>query len=161
VQRAFLCRVDGRAGARRDPPGSRDAARPRRGAAPDDYGLQNYGRFTAELATKIGADVVCGFSFGASVALELVASGAFAGPAVLLGISLSAKDEPVFFRAIVRSGRVLGGLPTSVLAKAAASMVKRIPVSNDRRAELREDFSKNNPQHMRRAARIRAIAKRA
>jgi pimeloyl-ACP methyl ester carboxylesterase len=120
---------------------------------PDDYSLENYARLTAELATKVGADVVCGFSMGASVALEMVASGAFTGPAVLLGVSLSAKDEPAFFRAIVRSGGVLGGLPASVLAKGAASMVKRVPVSDDRRDELREDFSRNNPQHMRRALR--------
>ena len=30
-------------------------------------------------------------------------------------------------------------------------MVKRVPVSSDRKAELREDFAKNVPQHMRRA----------
>jgi pimeloyl-ACP methyl ester carboxylesterase len=120
---------------------------------PDDYSLQNYARLTVELATKVGADVVCGFSAGASVAAEMVASGAFTGPAVLLGISLSAKDEPAFFRAIVRSGGVLGGLPASVLAKGAASMLKRVPVSDDRRDELREDFRKNNPQHMRRVLR--------
>ena len=40
----------------------------------------------------------------------MVTSGAFAGPVVLLGISLSSKDEPAFFRAIIRMGSVLGSL---------------------------------------------------
>jgi pimeloyl-ACP methyl ester carboxylesterase len=120
---------------------------------PDDYRIENYGRLTAELAKKLAADVVVGFSMGASVAFEMVASGAFKGPVVLLGISLSPRDEPAFFRAIVRLGSVLGGLPSAVLAKGAASMVKRIPVSAERQAELRGDFAKNVPQHMRRGLR--------
>src|SRR5436309_7889226 len=55
---------------------------------PGDYSMENYARFTAELASEIGADVVVGFSMGASVALEMAASRAFMGPIVLLGISL-------------------------------------------------------------------------
>src|SRR6478735_2753851 len=98
---------------------------------PDDYSVENYARLTSELATEVGADVVVGFSMGATVALEMVASGGFTGPAVLLGISLSAEDEPAFFRAIVRLGSVLGSLPASLLAKGAAAMVKRIAVSAD------------------------------
>lgn len=120
---------------------------------PDDYSIENYARLTAELAREIGADVVVGFSMGASVALEMVASGAFTGPVVLLGISLSADDEPAFFRAIVRLGSVLGGLPAAMLAKGAASMVKRIPASGERQSELREDFRKNVPQHNRQGLR--------
>jgi pimeloyl-ACP methyl ester carboxylesterase len=116
---------------------------------PEDYSIENYARLTAELSTKVGADVVVGFSMGASVALEMVASGAFTGPVVLTGISLSPRDEPAFFRGIVRLGGVLGGLPAAVLAKGAASMVKRIPVSAERQGELREDFRKNVPQHNR------------
>jgi pimeloyl-ACP methyl ester carboxylesterase len=118
---------------------------------PDDYSIENYAGLAAELATNVGADVVVGFSMGASVALEMVASRSFAGPVVLLGIALSTKDEPAFFRAIIRSGSVLGGLPASVLAKGAASMVKRLPVSAERQGELREDFRKNVPEHMRNA----------
>ena len=89
-----------------------------------------------------------GFSMGASVALEMAASQGFAGPVVLLGIALSAEDEPAFFRALVRSGAVLGTLPASVLAKGAALMVKRIPVSGGRQNELREDLRKNVPGDM-------------
>jgi pimeloyl-ACP methyl ester carboxylesterase len=120
---------------------------------PDDYSIENYARLTAELARNVGADVVVGFSMGASVALEMVASGGFTGPVVLLGISLSAKDEPAFFRAIVGLGRVLGSLPAAILARGGASMVKGIPVSDERQSELREDFRKNVPQHVRRALR--------
>lgn len=113
---------------------------------PDDFSIENYARLASELATRVGADVVVGFSIGASVALEMVVSRAFTGPAVLLGVSLSAKDEPAFFRALVRLDSVLGSLPAALLARVAASMVGRIPVPADRRAELREDFRKNVPR---------------
>ena len=33
---------------------------------PDDYSVENYARLTAKLATKVGADVVVGFSMGGS-----------------------------------------------------------------------------------------------
>src|SRR6478672_12675425 len=102
---------------------------------PDDYSVENYARLTAELATKIDADVVVGFSMGATVAFEMVTSGTFTGPVVLLGISLSPADEAAVFRLIVRLGDVLGGLPAAVLAKGAASMVKRIPASAERQEE--------------------------
>ena len=46
---------------------------------PDDYGIENYARLAAELAKKVGADVVVGFSMGASVALEMVVLGGFTG----------------------------------------------------------------------------------
>jgi pimeloyl-ACP methyl ester carboxylesterase len=119
---------------------------------PDDYSIENNAHLAARLARKVGADVVVGFSMGASVALEMVASRDFNGPTVLLGVSLSAADEPAFFRAIVRLGDVLGGLPASLLAKGAASMVKRVrmPAGAGRTAG---GFRKNVPQHMRRALR--------
>jgi pimeloyl-ACP methyl ester carboxylesterase len=110
---------------------------------PDDSSVENYARLVSQLVTQVGADVVVGFSMGAVVAVEMVVSGAFTGPVVLLGVSLSTKDEPAFFRVIARLGSVLGGLPASVLAKAAASMVKRIPVPAERQAELRDDFRRN------------------
>ena len=105
------------------------------------------------MAAKVGADVVVGFSIGASVALEMVASGAFTGSTVLLGVSLSTADEPAFFRAIVRLGDVLGGLPASVLARGAATMVKKVPLSAERVAELRGDFLKNDSRVQRRILR--------
>ena len=116
---------------------------------PADYSVENYARLAAELATKLGADVVVGFSVGAAVALEMVASGGFTGPTVLLGISLSAKDEPAFFHAIVRLGSVLGSLPAAILVKGSASMIMGIRLSAERQNQLREDFRKNVPQHVR------------
>lgn len=50
----------------------------------------------------------------------MAASGTFKGPLVLLGISLSERDEPAFFRAIVRLGTVLGGLPSAMLMRMTA-----------------------------------------
>jgi pimeloyl-ACP methyl ester carboxylesterase len=120
---------------------------------PDDYSLESYAQLTSDLATRVGADVVVGFSMGASVALEMVASGAFTGPAVLLGISLSAKDESAVFLALARLGGVLGSLPAAVLARGATTLVKRTPLSADRQRELREDFRKNVPQHVRKGLR--------
>jgi pimeloyl-ACP methyl ester carboxylesterase len=120
---------------------------------PDDYSVENYARQTAELATKVGADVVVGFSMGANVAAEMILSGACTVPSVLLSLSLSPKDEPGFFRAIIRLGSVFGTLPALVLRAGAGSMIKRIPVSPERQAELRADFRKNHPDAMRRALR--------
>src|SRR5438445_5156362 len=99
---------------------------------PDDYSVESYARLVTELATKVGADVLVGFSMGACVAVEMITSGNFTGPVVLLGVSLSSKDEPAFFRGIVHLTRVLGSLPCTVLAKGAASMVKRTGLSAER-----------------------------
>lgn len=120
---------------------------------PDDPSVENYARLTTELVASVGADVVAGFSMGAVVAAEMVVSGAFTGPVVLLGVSLSTKDEPAFFRALIRLGSVLGTLPTALLAKGAASMVKRIPASPERLEELREDFRRNDPADQKEALR--------
>jgi pimeloyl-ACP methyl ester carboxylesterase len=117
--------------------------------SPDDYSVEHYARSVTELATKVGADVVVGFSMGAVVAVEMVTSGSYAGPVVLLGVSLSPKDEPAFFRALIRSTSALGNLPMRLLAAGAGSMVKRIPASPDRRSQLREDFRRNRPRDMR------------
>jgi pimeloyl-ACP methyl ester carboxylesterase len=83
----------------------------------------------------------------------MVVSGSFTGPVVLLGISLSAPDEPAFFRAIIRLGSILGMLPTAILKKGAASMVKHAPVPPERRVELQADFARNNARDMRRGLR--------
>lgn len=120
---------------------------------PDDYSLESYARLVTELATKVGADVLVGFSMGACVAVEMVTSGSFTGPVVLLGVSLSSKDEPAFFRGIVHLTRILGSFPCSALAKGAASMVKRTALPAERRRELQEDFRKNVPQDAMRALR--------
>jgi pimeloyl-ACP methyl ester carboxylesterase len=113
---------------------------------PDDYSVESYARLVTELATKVGADVLVGFSLGANVVVEMVTSGSFRKPVVLLGPSLSPKDEPAFFRGIVHLTRVLGGLPCTVMAKGAAAMVKRTALPAERKRELQADFRKNVPQ---------------
>jgi pimeloyl-ACP methyl ester carboxylesterase len=117
---------------------------------PKDFSTEAYARITAELAKSAGVDLVVGFSMGAMVAYEMVVSGAFAGPVVLLGVSLSTPDEPRFFRAIIRLGSILGTLPAAVLKKGAASMVKHAAVPPEPKAQLQADFARNNTRDMRR-----------
>jgi pimeloyl-ACP methyl ester carboxylesterase len=115
----------------------------------EDFSIESYAECVAELAAEVGVDAVVGFSLGAAVAVEMLTSRRFAGPTVLLGVSLSTKDEPAIFRAIVRLGAVFGTLPAVMLIKGAASMVKHVPVAADRQVELREDFARNVPRDTR------------
>ena len=48
---------------------------------------------------------------GATVAVEMVTSGAFSGPVVLLGLSLSPRDESVILRVLDGLTTVMGSLP--------------------------------------------------
>jgi len=116
---------------------------------PEDFSTEGLARITAEFAKNAGADVVVGFSMGAMVAYEMVVSGAFTGPVVLLGASLSAPDEPRFFRAIIRLGSILGTLPCAVLKKGAATIPKHAAVPPGRQAELQADFARNSTRDMR------------
>jgi pimeloyl-ACP methyl ester carboxylesterase len=117
---------------------------------PDDFSAEHYAQITAELAKSKGVDVIAGFSMGAQVAFNMVVSGAFAGPVVLLGISLSSPDEPLFFRTIIRLGSVLGTLPAAVLKMGVAPMVKKAHLPPERQAELIADFRNNSTRDMRR-----------
>jgi pimeloyl-ACP methyl ester carboxylesterase len=122
------------------------------GAPPQqDSSPEAYARSTAEVLSDVGADVVVGFSMGAVVAFELVVSGAFTGPVVLLAVSLSSPDEPGFFRGLVRLGAVLGTFPFAVMKKGLGSMANKAPLSEERKAELRADFELNTPSAMRAA----------
>jgi pimeloyl-ACP methyl ester carboxylesterase len=120
---------------------------------PDDVSVEHFARITAELAKRENADVVVGFSMGAVVAAEMVIAGAFTGPVVLLGVSLSSPDEPAFFRAIIRLGTVLGTLPAAILKRGAMSMAQHARLPDERRAALRADFALNNPADLRRSLR--------
>jgi pimeloyl-ACP methyl ester carboxylesterase len=116
---------------------------------PDDFSIENLARLAAELAADVNCDVVVGFSMGATVALEMAASGGFSGPVVLLGLSISTQDEPVFLRAIDRLGAVLGHMPCAAMLKMIGIATKHARISEDRRAELLTDFRKNDPRVMR------------
>ncbi|HEX5018975.1 MAG TPA: alpha/beta hydrolase [Actinomycetes bacterium] len=119
--------------------------------APDHFSIEANARAASQLANDLTADVVMGFSMGAAVAFEMVVSGAFAGPVVLAGISLSAADEPAFFRGIVRSTAVLGSVPVTLLKKGAVSFLKRADIPVDRQEELRADLEKNDGRVVRHA----------
>jgi pimeloyl-ACP methyl ester carboxylesterase len=116
---------------------------------PEDFGIETYARLASDLAADLGCDAVAGFSIGATVALEMAASGAFRGPVVLLGISLSPTDESAFLRVLNWLGGVLGSLPCAVMLKLIGLATRQVRVSADRRAQLRADFRKNDPQTMR------------
>src|SRR3954453_9502910 len=116
---------------------------------PDDYSLEAYGRSTAELVAETGADVVVGFSMGANVALEMVEKGLFSGPTVLLGISLSLPDESAFFINVIRLSNVAGTWPLALMKKAVVTMVKKLPATPERQAELAEDFRRNDTKALR------------
>ena len=117
-------------------------------APPEDFAPEHYAQIAAELARDINADVVVGFSMGAIVAYEMVVSGAFSGPTVLLALSLSSPDEPAFFRGIVHLTSVLGTAPMHVLKTGIASMVKKAAVPPERQAELKADFARNDVHAM-------------
>jgi pimeloyl-ACP methyl ester carboxylesterase len=68
---------------------------------------------------------------------------------VLLGISLSLPDESAFFMNVIRLSNAVGSWPLSLMKNAAGSMVKKIPVPPDRRAELTADFRRTNTRDMR------------
>jgi pimeloyl-ACP methyl ester carboxylesterase len=120
---------------------------------PDDFGIEYAAGLAARLAAEKRCDVVLGFSMGASVALEMAASGAFSGPVVLLGISLSLRDEPAFLRVLDRLGAVLGSLPFAAMRQMMARMSKDVHVSEACRAELLEDVRRNDPAVMRKLIR--------
>lgn len=116
---------------------------------PDDFSADHYVQIAEELTKSQHADVVVGFSMGAQVAFNMVTSGAFDGPVVLAGISLSSPDEPLFFRALMRLGSVLGTLPAALLKKGIVPMVNKAPIPPERRAELITDFQRNDTHDMR------------
>jgi pimeloyl-ACP methyl ester carboxylesterase len=120
---------------------------------PDDFSIESYARQAAELAHDVGADVVAGYSIGAAVAFEMAASGAFTGPIVLLGVSLSSKDEPAFFRWLVQSAAVLGSTPSRVLVAGTSPMIKRTALPDDRKREVQAMLRSNVPADATRALR--------
>ncbi len=116
---------------------------------PPDFSIETAARLTSELAGEIDCDVVVGFSVGATVALEMATSAAFSGPTILLGVSLSPRDESLILRVLDRLGTVIGSLPFAVLRQAMGSVTKRVRVPEERQAELLEDLRKNTPAVMR------------
>lgn len=111
---------------------------------PTEYGIEAYAHLTGRLAAELECDAVLGFSIGASVAAEMVVSGAFRGPTVLLGVSLSPRDEPVLLHAIDRVGRVVPGAPGTALRAFAGLGTRHARLPADARAELVADLRRND-----------------
>ena len=109
----------------------------------EDMSIPALSRRAGELAKEHGCDVVVGFSHGATVALDMVLSGHFQGPVVLLGISLTTEDEAAFFRAVVRASQKLGRWPMAALLRLMPLMARSAKTPEQHKSELIEDFKQN------------------
>jgi pimeloyl-ACP methyl ester carboxylesterase len=112
----------------------------------EDVSIPALARRAADLAFEHGCDVVAGFSHGATVALDMVLSGHFHGPVVLLGISLTTPDEAAFFRAVVRSSQRVGSWPFAVLFRLMPLMTRSADIPEPHKSELIEDLKQNRPR---------------
>jgi hypothetical protein len=109
----------------------------------EDVSIPALSRRAGELAKEHRCDVVVGFSHGATVALDMVLSGQFQGPVVLLGISLTTEDEAAFFRAVVRASQKVGTWPMAALLRLMPLMARSAKTTGMHKKELIEDFKQN------------------
>jgi hypothetical protein len=109
----------------------------------DDVSVPGMARAAAELATTQGCDVLVGFSHGANVALEMLLSGAFQGPVVLLGISMTTESEAAFFRGAVRMSQKVGAWPMGILLRLVPLMARSAKIPQPHKRELVEDLKQN------------------
>ena len=100
-------------------------------------------RRAGELAREIACDVVVGFSYGATIALDMVLSGHFQGPVVLLGLALTTPDESTFFRYVVRVSQKVGRWPMAILFRLMPLMARSAKTSERHKKDLIEDFKQN------------------
>ena len=111
--------------------------------ATEDVSIPALARRACELAEAHGCDVVVGFSHGATVALEMVLSGRFRGPVVLLGISLTTADDSRLFRYVVRASEKVGTWPMALMFRALPLMARSATTTEQHRRELVEDLKQN------------------
>lgn len=109
----------------------------------DEVSIPALARRAGELAREHNCDVVAGFSLGATVALEMVLSGRFQGPVVLLGISLTTADESRFFRTVVRASQRVGSWPMALMMGLMPLMVRSAKTPQEHKNELIEDLKQN------------------
>ncbi|MFC4785666.1 alpha/beta fold hydrolase [Nocardioides sp. MAHUQ-72] len=109
----------------------------------DDVSIPALARAAGELAEEHRCDVVVGFSHGATVALEMLLSGRFRGPVVLLGISLTSEDEAGFFRGVVRVSQKVGSWPFAVLLRLLPLMARSAGAPAPHKRDLIEDLKQN------------------
>jgi pimeloyl-ACP methyl ester carboxylesterase len=109
----------------------------------EDVSIPALSRRAGELAKEHGCDVVVGFSHGATVALDMLLSGHFQGPVVLLGISLTTEDEAAFFRGVVRASQKVGSWPMATLLRLMPLMARFAKTPAVHKKELIEDLKQN------------------
>src|SRR4051812_35323735 len=109
----------------------------------EDASIRAMSRRAGELATAHGCDVVVGFSHGATVALDMVLSGHFHGPVVLLGISLTTADEARFFPSVVRASEKVGVWPMALLLRLMPLVARSAKTTETHKQELLDDLKKN------------------
>jgi pimeloyl-ACP methyl ester carboxylesterase len=119
--------------------------------ASEDMSIPALSRRAAELAEEHGCDVVVGFSHGATVALDMVLSGQFQGPAVLLGISLTTEDEAAFFRGVIRASQKVGRWPIAAMFRLMPLMARSAKTTEPHKKELIEDLKQNRARDALRA----------
>ena len=100
-------------------------------------------RRAGELARENACDVVVGFSYGATIALDMVLSGHFQGPVVLLGLALTTPDESTFFRYVVRVSQKVGRWPMAILFRLMPLIARSAKTSERHKKDLIEDFKQN------------------
>lgn len=116
---------------------------------PPSVSIENYAHLMSCLATDLGCSAVVGHSTGATVALEMAASGGFDGPLVLLAPSFSRPDEAIFLRILDRVATVLGRLPYVAMRAMFGAAVGGSPLPRPRRQALVAELRKNDPAVMR------------
>ena len=109
----------------------------------EDVSIPALARRAAEVAKEQDCDVLVGFSHGATVALEMVLSGLFHGPAVLLGISPTTADEAWFFRGAVRASEKVGVWPMAIMLRLMPLMARSAKTTDAHKQELIEDIKLN------------------
>jgi pimeloyl-ACP methyl ester carboxylesterase len=109
----------------------------------DDVSIPGLARVAGELVNAHHCDVVVGFSHGATVALEMVLSGTFHGPVVLLGVSLTTEDDSGFFVHTVRLSQKVGRWPLGILLWLLPLVVRSAKIPEPHKGELIEDLSQN------------------
>ena len=122
--------------------------------APADLSVESFARLASELTASLDCRAVVGHSYGANIAIEMAASGGFAGPFVLLSPAFSREDEFKELAVLDRIGRVpgIGGLAWRAVPRAVARSLKSaLPPA--RRDELVAELRRNEPQVCRRLVR--------
>lgn len=108
-----------------------------------DVSIPGMAQTAAELAKEQQCGLVVGFSHGSNVALEMLLSGQFQGPLVLMGISLSHEVEPWFYRNTVRLSQKLGSWPFGVLLRLFPLMARSAKTTDAHKRDLIEDLQEN------------------